>query len=121
MKTNLVNWTLTVLFLLFAYWQLNDPDPELWVPIYLFPAVVCTFSALGKTFDRRVLTASLVILVGFMFSYLPDFVNWFKMGTPSIVETMKAEKPYVELTREFGGLVIVVSVLLWQWRRIPPQ
>ena len=35
------------------------------------------------------------------------------MGMPSIVETMKANKPYVELTREFGGLVVCVVALLF--------
>ena len=39
------------------------------------------------------------------------------MGMPSIVETMKAEKSYVELTREFGGLVICVVTLAWQLYR----
>jgi hypothetical protein len=30
---------------------------------------------------------------------------------------MKAEKPYVELTREFGGLLVALWVLLFQYFR----
>jgi hypothetical protein len=37
------------------------------------------------------------------------------MGMPSLVETMKAEKKYIELAREFGGLVICDLALLFQF------
>jgi hypothetical protein len=51
---------------------------------------------------------------------LPDFINWVKMGAPTITGSMKAESPFVELTREFLGLVICfagLSFLLWQGYR----
>ena len=31
------------------------------------------------------------------------------MGAPSIVESMKADKPYVEFTREFLGLLVAAA------------
>ena len=41
---NLINWIVCVVFLLFAFVQLNDPDPYVWVAIYgliaIFFAVV---------------------------------------------------------------------------------
>jgi hypothetical protein len=39
--------------------------------------------------------------------------DWIvKYRRPSIVETMQAEKPYIEKTREFFGLLIVAGALV---------
>ncbi|OKS85196.1 hypothetical protein RG47T_0640 [Mucilaginibacter polytrichastri] len=39
--------------------------------------------------------------------------DWLiKYKRPSIVETMQAEKPYIEKTREFFGLLIVTGALM---------
>ena len=100
-KMKILNSVLAVMFILFAAVQYNDPDPYIWMPIYLLPAAVCGFAAVGRVFDRRVILAGMVVLGIYAISYLPDFFNWIKMGMPSIVQTMKAETPFVELTREF--------------------
>ena len=102
---------LTVIFVLFAAVQYNDPDPYLWIPIYGFCALVCGYAAVGK-FNKTAILVGLVPITLYMISYIPAFWDWVKMGMPSIVETMKANKPYVELTREFGGLVVCVAALL---------
>lgn len=111
MKT--INLILCALFVLFALVQYNDPDPYLWAPIYLFVAAVCGYAAFGK-YNRPITLIGTVILGIYTLTYVPDFIDWIKMGMPNIVETMKAEKPYVELTREFGGLVICMLALLWE-------
>ena len=108
------NIVLTIIFILFALVQYNDPDPYIWTPIYLFCAWVTGYAAIGKYNKTAILIGSLPI-VTYMLSYIPDFIDWFKMGMPSIVETMKADKPYVELTREFGGLVICVAALVFEY------
>ena len=110
------NIILCILFVLFAAVQYNDPDPYIWASIYLFVAGVCGYAAYGK-YNSRVTWVGLIIIGAYMISYIPAFVDWIKMGMPSIVETMKAEKSYVELTREFGGLVICVVTLGWQLYR----
>ena len=110
------NIILCILFVLFAAVQYNDPDPYIWAPIYLFVAGVCGYAAYGK-YNSRVTWVGLIIIGAYMISYIPDFIDWIKMGMPSIIETMKAEKSYVELTREFGGLVICVMTLAWQLYR----
>jgi hypothetical protein len=39
--------------------------------------------------------------------------DWItKYNRPSLVETMQAEKPYIEKTREFFGLLIIAGALL---------
>jgi Transmembrane family 220, helix len=108
------NIILAAFFVLFAAVQYNDPDPWLWAPIYLFVAVICGFAA-TEQYNKWAILIGLVPITVYMITYIPDFIDWIKMGMPSIVETMKAEKSYVELTREFGGLVICVAVLVWQY------
>jgi hypothetical protein len=112
----ILNFVLAALFLLFAGLQYNDPDPYIWIPIYLFVAMVCAYSAFGN-YSKWVTLAGLALLGIYTLTYIPAFVDWIKMGMPNLVETMKAEKKYIELTREFGGLVICDIVLLWQYFR----
>ena len=110
----IVNIVLCVLFLLFLAVQYNDPDPHLWMAIYGFVAWICALAAVKK-YNKPFILIGLSILTIYTLTYVPDFIDWIKMGMPNIVETMKANTPYVELTREFGGLIICDAILLWQF------
>ncbi len=101
----IIYWVLSVVFALFALVQYNDPDPVQWILMYAGVAVHFGMAALGRLYRPAVWVwlAAAVIWAATLF---PDFMNWINMGEPSIVETMKAETPWVELTREFLGLVI---------------
>ena len=48
-----------------------------------------------------------------MISLLPNAITWVKDGMPTIVESMKASSPYIELVREFLGLLISILMLLF--------
>ena len=49
----LVFLLLAFMFTLFAYWNLNDPDPVKWVAAYASTAVLFAFAAFGRS-DRRI-------------------------------------------------------------------
>lgn len=108
----IANWILGVLFLLFAAVQLNDPDPLKWIVLYGGIAVISIFGALGR-YNRWFLWAGLSVCLIWMVTLIPDIVDWVKMGMPSITETMKAEKEYIELAREFFGVLVSGMALLW--------
>jgi Transmembrane family 220, helix len=111
-------WVLAVVFALFAAVQYNDPDPLSWILLYGAVAVHFALAALGKM-NRLAVWLTLAAAVIWAAALFPDFLNWIRMGEPSIVETMKAEEPWIELTREFLGLVIVAlgcGFLLWKKR-----
>jgi transmembrane protein TMEM220 len=112
-----LNIVLALLFTLFAYFQLNDPDPFLWVTIYIIVAAICAFAAFGK-YNRWVLLIGLLGLSIYFGLLLPDFITWLKDGMPTITGSMKAESKYIELVREFLGLLILIVVLLWQYYRM---
>lgn len=105
-------WVLAVIFLLFTLVQYNDPDPVQWMTLYGGVTALFVLAALNR-FNRLATWAWLGVSVLWAATYVPDFWHWVQMGMPSIVDTMKAEKPYVELTREFLGLVIAAAGCGW--------
>jgi len=116
----ILNFFISLVFVLFAGWQYNDPDPFIWVPIYGFVALEYGLAAFNKRLPYRVLLAGTVLLTIFMLTYIPDLFRWIQMGEPSIVESMQAERPWVELTREGFGLMLCVTFLVWRlWKRKP--
>ena len=104
------NLFLAVLFLVFAIVQYNDPDPWIWIILYIFVATVSGFAAFG-IYRKWVLIAGIGLCAIWMATLLPDFINWIKMGMPTITGQMKATEPHIELTREFLGLFIVLATL----------
>jgi len=111
-------WMLAVIFALFAAVQYNDPDPIQWILLYGLVAVHFMLAALGRM-NRLAVWLTLAAAAIWAATLLPDFMNWIRMGEPSIVETMKAEQPWIELTREFLGLVLAAlacGFLLWKNR-----
>ncbi|WP_170971150.1 transmembrane 220 family protein [Ilyomonas limi] len=102
-------------FILFAALQYNDPDPYLWMPIYLYTAVLC-WLAFRNHFYPKAYIAGIVVYAAYAVYKIFDangLIDWMtKHGAQNIAETMKAEKPWIEETREFFGLVILIVMLL---------
>ena len=113
----ILNLILALLFILFAYFQLNDPDPWLWITIYLVVAGICAFAAFGKS-NRWVIIIGIAGLTIYWAMLLPDFIAWLGEGMPTITGSMKAASPHIELVREFLGLLILMGVLGWQYWRM---
>lgn len=103
---------LSLLFVLFAVVQLNDADSWVWVAFYTYIALLFGLSAAGK-YHKNATIGGLAIIVIWMATLLPDFINWLNMGMPTITGSMKAESPHVELTREFLGLLIAGIAVGW--------
>lgn len=109
-----LNIFLTILFILFAAVQYNDPDPLLWIVVYAYVALICGMAVKGKYS-----TLLIAFGIGFCFwgfvSLIPDFIDWIQMGTPNIASEMKTEEPHIELVREFLGYLICTIVLVFQF------
>ena len=103
-----------VLFILFAALQYNDPDPYIWIPIYLYAAFLC-YRAIKKHYNPILYGVGFVMLslyAAYLFFDKTGLLNWAeKHGAENIAQTMKATKPWIEETREFGGLAIVLIVM----------
>lgn len=110
----------TILFVLFAAVQYNDPDGWKWIILYLFVAGIVGFGIIGKR-DKTVTLAAIGLAGIWFLTLIPDFIHWVQMGMPTIVDSMKVEAPHIELTREFLGLGIILAALWWQYRLVKKE
>lgn len=104
-----------LVFILFAGLQYNDPDPYIWMPIYLYTAVLCFLAAQKKFHRGAYLIGILVYLVYAIYLFFDKYgvMDWAtEHNAENIAQTMKATKPWIEETREFFGLFILIIVLL---------
>ena len=116
MIATVVNAVFALLFLLFAFFNLNDSDGWgwLWVIIYLATAIVCGLAAAKKFYPKinLVLIVAFLFYAGYLFISKDGVMDWMmEYNTPSITESMQATKPYIEKTREFFGLLIAIAAL----------
>lgn len=103
-----------VLFILFAGLQYNDPDPWLWIAIYGYTAVLCYLAARGQYYMKAYLAGIILYAVYAVYKIFDQngLLDWIKLhDAESIAATMKAERPWIEESREFFGLVILIIVL----------
>jgi hypothetical protein len=109
------NVVFAVLFVLFAALQWNDPDPYIWMPIYLYGAVFCALAATGKYYKGWYLFGIFAYLgyAVFLFFEKDGVLSWLtEHDAPNIAGQMSAANPWIEDTREFFGLFILIVVLL---------
>jgi hypothetical protein len=103
-----------VIFIIFTALQYNDPDPYVWMPIYLYAAFLC-YRAIQKKWDPILYIIGVVVYIGYalyLFFDKTGVLDWAEEHKgESIVQTMKATKPWIEETREFGGLAIILLVM----------
>ena len=113
-----------IVFIFFAALQYNDPDPYVWMPIYLYAAFLC-YRAIQKRRDPILYLIGAIVYIGYaayLFFDKTGVLDWAEAHkAESIVQTMKAERPWIEETREFGGLAIILIVMalnfFWLRRR----
>jgi hypothetical protein len=112
------NLIFCVLFVLFAALQYNDPDPYIWMPIYLYSATLCYLAAKQKFYPKAYLVGFIVYgaYAVYLFFDKTGVLDWVQEHqSESMVQTMKATKPWIEESREFFGLVILIVVLAINW------
>ncbi len=103
------------LFGLFAYWQFNDPDPEIWVSVYGVAMIFCLLGTKG-IFPKYPLTLLvLACLIGTVYFYPGEIGGWINQELEQKNLAMKT--PQMEEARETFGLLIIALVLspaLWK-------
>jgi hypothetical protein len=110
----ILNILFVILFLVSAALQYNDPDPYLWMPIYVYGAFLCYLS-IQKRYIRTLFLAGIIfysVYALYLFFNMDGVMDWIrKHGSENIAQSMKATKPWIEQTREFFGLVILIVAL----------
>jgi len=91
-----------ILFTLFAAFQYNDPDPLVWILVYMFVAVLSVISIFRRLNQYLILTTIIMYASGAIYLW-PDVY----MG----VTMPMSYKPEIELARESLGLGIAALTL----------
>lgn len=119
----LFNLLFLLLFVAFAALQYNDPDPWLWVPIYGYGAFCC-WLALRRQYRPVFYWAGILFYAAYalyLFFDSAGVLSWARdHEAESLTQSMQAAQPWIEKTREFGGLLLLMLVLafdLWWLKR----
>lgn len=102
---------LSLVFLVFAGLQLNDPDPVPWMLVYVAISISCALVAFNKPAKwwLRGVTAAVGV---WMIYASPAFFRWAGGGFPDIAGQMEDARPIIEETREFLGLLLAFAMML---------
>ena len=113
-----VSFLLAVMFMIFAFLQLNDPDPVLWILIYGVMSVICILG-MFEFYPRKILIALAVLYSLYSVYYWPGIREWLARDHKEQLfdNLAKMEHPFIEESREFLGLLICAVVLcFFIWR-----
>ena len=106
-----LNFALAGFFFFMAGLQFNDPDPIYWVAVYGGTALIALSKGLGRYSEFWAAIAIGGVVAGLIYA-VPGVLNFIDFGSfEELTGEMSASKPYVESTREFGGLMIALIVL----------
>ena len=106
-----LNYLFAAMFFAMAGLQFNDPDPVYWVAVYGGAALVALSKALGRYSEFWAAVTIGGVVAGLIFA-VPGVLNFVDFGSiDELFGDMTASKPYVESTREFAALMIVLIVL----------
>jgi hypothetical protein len=113
----ILNFILALMFLAFAFVQINDPDPVFWILIYGAMATL-SIMAIFQYYPRKFLLAILTIYVAYgvyMLIYHPGVLEWLQSENKSDIfdDVKKMENLYIEESREFLGLMICIAALVF--------
>ena len=113
-QNKIKNLILFILFVIFAVLQLNDPDGKLWFSIYFIVSLICLYNNF-KPVPKSILILSIIALMSysvFHFSLFIDYLN--TENKEEIFGEMVYDKPYLEGTREFIGLLLAALGIMYQ-------
>ena len=107
------NLVFAVLFLICAGLQWNDPDPYLWIPLYLLSALSCAYAFKQINALRLNMFNIAVYLPYALYNFVVEdgVLSWATAHNfDSLTQSMMASTPWIENTREFGGLITMIVV-----------
>lgn len=113
-----LNFILAVMFLFFAFLQVDDPDPLLWILMYGAMAVLAVLAMFNMFFPKVTLTL-LVIFVAYSLVLIGGVREWLQQEDKAALfdDVAKMEHLYIEESREFLGLWICIFVLIFYYIR----
>ena len=108
----ILNSFLTLMFLAFALVQLNDPDPLIWILIYVAMAIISGM-AFFEFYIPKLMWTLTFIYVGYAIVLFPGVWKWANSPDRALLfdDIAKMQNLYIEEAREFLGLLICLLAL----------
>ncbi len=102
-----------ILFLGFAFVQVNDPDPVLWILIYGATSVACMMAAF-RYYQKVFLIFLTLSFSIYLITLFPGWKEWYFSSDRSLLfdDLAKMQYDYIEEAREFLGLLICTVCLI---------
>lgn len=97
------------IFILFAYWQINDPDPIWWITVYLIPAYI-SLRVFGNKYSHEVLIILSALYSAHAINSLQQIISY--EGFFSEGEGLSMKTSNQELAREAAGISICVFTFI---------
>ncbi len=107
----IINIVLTIIFVLFAIFQFNDPDALMWILLYFYVAVMSAL-AIFKRYSLLLLIAGMAIFALYFLYLSPSIIAWAGSGE-NLMNKMSDAQPFIEQTREAGGLLLGLLTLVF--------
>ncbi len=104
-------WSLV--FVIGALVQINDPDPLIWISIYLVAAFLSGYVALGRYPMIPLGIVTVLCFIGSMYYFPPSVSDWIAQEWEQQDLTMKTMD--MEEARESLGLLLIAIVLGIAW------
>ena len=101
------------MFMSFAFVQVNDPDPVVWILIYGAMAAISVMAIFEFYIPKLMwILLSAYLLYGVIL--FPGFKDWLNSADKSLLldDLAKMQYPYIEEAREFLGLGICFTILV---------
>ena len=113
-QNKIKNLILFILFVIFAVLQLNDPDGKLWFSIYFIVSLICLYNTF-KPVPKSILILSIIALMSYSVFHFSSFIDYLNTeNKEEILGEMVYDKPYLEGTREFIGLLLAALGIMYQ-------
>jgi hypothetical protein len=108
----ILNSILALMFMAFAFVQVNDPDPILWILIYGVMAIVSVMAIFEYFIPALMYALALGYLV-YLVILFPGMMDWYNSPDRSLLfdDIAKMQYTYIEEAREFLGLLICLIAL----------
>lgn len=100
-----------LILIAFAYLQLNDPDPVVWIIFYLICTVVPLLELLNRR-NRYVFWIAVGLCVIDLGIYTHGaYTYYLHSNEEALMQSMNPDKPYIEEAREFLGTLIALVMI----------
>lgn len=108
-----INYILFIIFIIFAVLQLNDPDGTIWFTVYGIVAALFLVENF-KVIPKSILVLVIMGLLIYAAFHLTLFIDYLQTEhKEDIFGKMVYDKPYLEGSREFLGLLIAASAVIY--------